>query len=291
MTKIFLTNFLDLQPDLEITALLIAALMSFTCNLYLSQVIYRLRQLNQRQNQFLAHLAHRLKTPLACVLVNLDLASLDLKEQNYGHLKRVLASAKISLIQLSNLFSNFLSLNQLTKTNQPKMADFSFSELLTKTGQHFQPLLGARKLSLKIEANLCLIGHSEKINELIWNLLDNALKFTDPKIGRIEVSCQQSDNALVLVVKDNGIGISSKDLRQIFRPYFQVKPAKASCGLGLAIVQAITKLHHGQISIQSQLNQGTTITIKLPIKIQKLRLKTFLKVFTRALKPHLPHFR
>ena len=107
------------------------------------------------------------------------------------------------------------------------------------------------------------------ISRILLNLLSNAIKYT-PEGGNIDLTLDQHADQIILQVKDTGIGISADDLPYIFEPLFRVNESKdiEGTGLGLSIVQDCVIAHHGQISVESQLDIGTTFTVELPTNVK-----------------------
>ncbi|MCC5637697.1 ATP-binding protein [Nostoc sp. CHAB 5844] len=108
-------------------------------------------------------------------------------------------------------------------------------------------------------------GDLERLQQIILNLLTNAVKFT-PQKGRIEVSLQTHENQAQIILSDTGCGISTELLPYIFDTFFQADGAKKGLGLGLAIARNLVQLHDGTITAQSPgIGQGATFTVKLPL--------------------------
>jgi signal transduction histidine kinase len=114
------------------------------------------------------------------------------------------------------------------------------------------------------------MGDKTKLYQLFFNLIDNAIKYT-PEKGSIYISVKEEQNYAVIEIKDNGIGIPAEDLPHIFRRFYRVHKDRSKKmggnGLGLAISKLITEIHNGEISVRSQVGEGTSFTIKLPITI------------------------
>jgi signal transduction histidine kinase len=108
-----------------------------------------------------------------------------------------------------------------------------------------------------------------KLQQVIYNLIDNAIKYT-PNGGKIRVSLEQVGRDAVLKIADNGMGIPKADQPHVFDRFYRVDKARArdtgGTGLGLSIVQQIVRLHGGSITVQSEPDKGTTFIIELPAK-------------------------
>jgi signal transduction histidine kinase len=118
-----------------------------------------------------------------------------------------------------------------------------------------------------------VFGNPQHLRQVIYNLFDNALKFTRAA-GRVQVELCAVDQHAVLTVRDTGIGIHAEDLPQVFSRFFQGTNRKSGAheargtGLGLSICRAIVRSHEGSIHVDSQLNQGTRFTVKVPLASQ-----------------------
>jgi signal transduction histidine kinase len=111
-----------------------------------------------------------------------------------------------------------------------------------------------------------LHGDRDLLVVLFSNLLDNAFKFTRPG-GRVEIRATEDARLAVIEVADNGLGIPAADLDHIFEELYRADNARetAGSGLGLALVQRIVALHHGSLAVRSRPEQGTVVTVRLPL--------------------------
>jgi two-component system phosphate regulon sensor histidine kinase PhoR len=111
-----------------------------------------------------------------------------------------------------------------------------------------------------------VMGDSERIEQVLVNLVHNAIKFTPPK-GEIKVFCRIQDDQVVISINDTGIGIPEDDLPHIFERFYKVDKARSGSGtgLGLAIAKHIVQAHSGDIWVESQEGKGSTFTFSLPI--------------------------
>ncbi len=124
------------------------------------------------------------------------------------------------------------------------------------------------RLTCDVSGHFNISGDNRLIQRMIANLLDNAIKYT-PAGGRIDITVNaQNNHAVALTVKDSGIGISEKDSSRIFERFFRCDPSRSEVGigLGLSFARAIARAHGGDITVNSQPDQGSTFTITLPKK-------------------------
>ena len=115
--------------------------------------------------------------------------------------------------------------------------------------------------------NIKYRGNEELVHQVWINLISNAIKFSHIN-GDIEISCKKVDNNVVVKIRDYGIGIAKNDIQRIYDKFYQADTSHSTNGngLGLSIVQEIVKLHDGDIKVESQINNGTTFTVYLPLK-------------------------
>ena len=109
-----------------------------------------------------------------------------------------------------------------------------------------------------------------RLQEIIYNLLDNAVKFSQPD-GRIRMGATCDDNRISLSVSDDGAGIPTRDLSRIFERFYRADKARhrefGGTGLGLSIVKHIAQLHGGSVEAESELGRGTTVRVHLPLVV------------------------
>jgi two-component system NtrC family sensor kinase len=123
------------------------------------------------------------------------------------------------------------------------------------------------EIELELQPNLpTFTGNSQKIEQVLVNLMVNAAQaIPDDRRGRVVVRTRHADGQVVIEVADNGKGMSEKTLKLIFDPFFTTKRAAGGTGLGLAIVYRIVEEHQGAIGVASQVGEGTTFTVKIPV--------------------------
>ena len=113
------------------------------------------------------------------------------------------------------------------------------------------------------------MGNETQISQLLLNLLINAFHATEAKSGSVMVSTKVKDDKLLLVVSDNGYGISEVSMKHIFEPFFTTKKGGEGTGLGLAIAEQVVEAHHGSIAVESKEGEGTTFFVEFPIFFDK----------------------
>jgi signal transduction histidine kinase len=120
----------------------------------------------------------------------------------------------------------------------------------------------------------CVSGDPDALRRLLFNLLDNAIKYTSAG-GKVEVRCERDEEFARLIVSDTGIGIPSEHIPHLFERFYRVDPARSreagGTGLGLAICRSIAEAHDGQIHLESTEGRGTRVIVALPLRTTRAR--------------------
>lgn len=231
----------------------------------LNQMIEELSGVETLRTDFIANVSHELKTPLAVM-------------QNYGTL---LQSPELSDEQrieygkaiqeqtnrLSSLVTNILKLNKLENQQiYPNVEKYYLGEQLCECMLTFEALWEEKKIEIETDIDdEVLIEADKELLDLVWhNLLSNALKFTDEN-GKVTMSLHKDDQYVYVQVKDTGCGMSVETGKNIFKKFYQGDTSHATKGngLGLALVKRVIDICGGEISVSSQLGEGSTFTVKL----------------------------
>ena len=143
------------------------------------------------------------------------------------------------------------------------------AKLLEQSVELFSMLTEEKNIRLRFrmpESSVLVCGDRMRLQQMLANLLDNAVKFT-PENGEVDVSLQVERDSVTLAVRDNGCGMSEDDLQNVFKRFYRADNSRSlpGNGLGLSLVQAIVKAHNGSIEISSQINEGTVVWVTLPL--------------------------
>lgn len=238
-----------------------------------NHMISRLQAAFERQKQFTSDASHELRTPLAVMRGDIEITlRRDRPSEEY---KRVLTSNLEEIIRLSRLVEDLLMLargdsGQVELRCEPVNLD----KLCQQMADYISPLAQQREQTLtynSASAEVTVNADLQRIKQLLLNLLDNAIKYTEPG-GKITLDLKAEDKCAVITVSDTGRGIPTEDLPHIFERFFR-RSAKTSdrsasgFGLGLSIVKWIVDSHGGKIETRSQAGQGTEFIVKLPLLI------------------------
>ena len=222
----------------------------------------RLETAFESQRQFVADTAHELRTPLSTILGNVDL--LLRYGQEPQRRKPALAAIKREGERTSRLAASLLLLAQADAGQKLILKPVELDEIVIEVYEQAQALTEGVPILLDDCENAWVQGDPDRLKQILLNLIDNGLKHTDPP-GQITLSLKCSADQAYLSVKDTGCGIPTADLAHIFDWFYRGASgnSRRSTGLGLSIVKWIVEAHQGSITVQSELNQGTTFTICL----------------------------
>lgn len=223
------------------------------------------------KSQFISMVSHELRTPLANMKEGVTIVLDGVVGEINDEQRNFLDIAKRNIDRLAMLINDVLDFQKL---GGGKMRlDIQENNINEVVGEvHKTMALSAKKrgidLSIKLEDDPPKASFDrDKIIQVLTNLVGNAIKFT-PEQGRVSVCVQQQAEELVIRVTDTGMGIPKEALPRIFDRFYSVhRPGKQvqGTGLGLAIVKKIVMMHGGRIEVESQINQGTTFTVFLPL--------------------------
>jgi len=223
------------------------------------------------QKRFISDASHELKTPLSTMQTSIEVSLRD-KKLSLKEAKKVLNEMLSDVNNLKYLTNTLLGLSKYQQNQHIVFENINSVKFSKEVYEKFKKQANQKniKLTKKIE-NFNFLGNSDELKKLISILLDNAIKYT-PKNGKISLSIYKNKKFVYLKVKDSGIGISQKDLPHIFERFYRADSARTSAqndeggfGLGLSLASDIVKSHKGKISVNSQLNQGSTFVVKLPL--------------------------
>lgn len=229
-----------------------------------------LEDLNQSKDQFLAMLAHELRNPLACIRHAVDL--LDVSPSPAESHQDLLNVMSRQVTHMTHLLDDLLDVSRISRNEiKLRIAPVEMGHVLTDAVEALQPMFDEYHhtfiLNLPHE-NVVVKGDRSRLEQIIVNLLNNAVKYTDPG-GRIALSLEFDESEAIITVEDNGIGISEQMLQKVFDLFSQVDRsldrARGGLGIGLTLVKNLVSLHGGSVEAGSDGEGfGSTFIVRLP---------------------------
>jgi signal transduction histidine kinase len=229
----------------------------------------KLKSVDKLKTEFMNIAAHELKTPLVPMVGYLHLID---KKKLDAEDKENLEIAIRNTQRLQRLVGDILDIAKLeSKVMKFNMEDVQLGRAIKDAISSAAPFAKDKKIYLKSEApaKLPIIkGDFMRLSQVLTNLLNNAIKFTDK--GGITVRARRSGGDVVVEVSDTGIGMAKQEIPKLFAKFYQAdssaKRKYGGTGLGLAICKEIIKAHRGNIWVESELGKGSTFAFKVPVK-------------------------
>ncbi|CDO01657.1 alkaline phosphatase synthesis sensor protein PhoR [Oceanobacillus picturae] len=228
--------------------------------------ITEMKKLELMRKDFVANVSHELKTPITSIKgfaeTLLD-GTMDDKEASKEFLGIIYNESE----RLQLLIEDLLILSRLEKEDfQLVLSEINLKQVVAEVAMLMKHKMDKKKLSLSVNISdeAIIKADKERLKQVIINLLDNAINYT-PVNGQIWINGENTNDKVMIEVRDTGIGIAQEALPRIFERFYRVDKARSrdtgGTGLGLAIVKHIVEVHRGDIQISSDLNKGTTVSV------------------------------
>ena len=263
----------DKRLEIEVSAVPFRANSNQTGGaIVLFRDITQRRRLEEMRRDFVANVSHELRTPLSIFRGYLE-TLLEHPKQSPAELLRIFEVMEKHSNRLNLLVEDVLSLAQLEEPG----ARLSYTEIylpdfLGAILRDWEKRFEAKLLNVSIDAPVdlpVLSADENRLQEVIYNLLDNAVKYSQPE-GKIVMKAAREGDQVRIGISDQGIGVPSRDLPRIFERFYRADKARSrelgGTGLGLSIVKHIVELHGGSVEAESTIGRGTTISVRLPIR-------------------------
>ena len=230
--------------------------------------IEHLQRLQKMRSQFLANVSHELRTPIFSIQGYIEtLLNGALHDQNVN--VKFLEKANLNTIALSNLLNDLIDISMI-ESGEMRMSYryFKVNEFMKQIVQDNLKVAEDKSLELiylPAKEGLEVFGDKEKLKQVMVNLIQNAIKYTEK--GKIEISVEEDTKNAKIRIKDTGIGIPEIYLDRIFERFFRVDKARSrsqgGTGLGLAIVKHIVEAHNSKVVVSSKLDEGSEFSFLL----------------------------
>ena len=229
------------------------------------QMLKRLDDSFTRLSQFSADLAHELRTPIANMLGEAQVALT--RDRTAPEYREIIESTVAECERLSRIVDNLLFVARVDSAREPIARKwFDARAAVEKIAAFYQMVADDHNVTINCSGDGQIYADPDLFERAVGNLLDNALRFT-AEHGAIRVAVLKSDTDFEVTVSDNGWGIAAEHLPRVFDRFYRAESSRSSdgAGLGLALVKSIAELHGGSATIQSELNHGTTVVLRFPV--------------------------
>jgi PAS domain S-box-containing protein len=230
------------------------------------------RELDRMKTEFVSQVSHELRTPLTAIkgftemLLDGDAGDVNDEQQEYLNI------VKSNVDRLVALINDLLDISRIESGRiKLDLGPINLSEIITSVVTTMRPLLEGKSQTLTTDVASDLpmaMGDRDRVVQVVTNLVSNAHKYTQSG-GQIRVSAQRDEEFLRVAVKDNGMGIPAEDIPKLFTRFFRVDSSLTreigGTGLGLSIVKSIVELQGGRVSVESELEHGSTFAFTLPV--------------------------
>ncbi len=240
----------------------------------------QLRKIDSMKSEFVSVASHELRTPLAAIKNAVQLMLSGKTGEINENQEKFLSMAERNINRLTNILNDLLNLSRIESGKiELKFENIALKEIIELAASSLRPHADVKSIQIEVEIPESLpaiYGDQEKIEQILTNLIGNAIKFT-PEGGKILISAKSPShdqkggygNMVAISVKDTGIGIPAEQLDAIFEKFHQVEGSLhrsvSGTGLGLAITKGLVEAHQGKILVESELGKGSTFTFTLPV--------------------------
>jgi two-component system sensor histidine kinase SenX3 len=236
------------------------------------------RRIEETRRDFVANISHELKTPIGAI--SLLAEAVEDAAEDPDAVRKFASRMGIESARLSDLVSQIIELSRLQADDplvHPDVVDVD--EVLTDAVERRRMDAERKQITLTVAGvvGTRVLGSARQLGVAVGNLVENAMVYSDPGarvVVAAHVQARSDDDYIEITVSDNGIGIPAAELERIFERFYRVDYARSRAnggtGLGLAIVKHIAAIHGGEVSVWSQVGQGSTFTIKIPAHLHDI---------------------
>jgi two-component system heavy metal sensor histidine kinase CusS len=228
------------------------------------EMLKRLDDSFTRLSQFSADLAHELRTPIANMLGEAQVALS--RDRSAAEYRETIESTIGECERLSGIVDNLLFVARADAATEPvEPVRFDARAAIEKIAAFYETIAEDRHITINCSGRGQISADPALFERAVGNLVDNALRFT-PENGSIQIALTEHPGDFEIAVSDNGSGVAAEHLPRVFDRFYRAEPSRGSdgAGLGLALVKSILDLHGGSARIHSQIGHGTTVSLTFP---------------------------
>jgi len=237
-----------------------------------NEYVEKLKEIDRKKLEFSSMVSHELKTPLVPILGYVQMLQ---KPELMGELndnqKEAVNEIYFSTLRLQRLVGDILTTQKLDLGKLDfNQEEINVNELLSIVQKEFNPITTQKNIQLKIDSDesISIFSDKDRIHQIFSNLIKNAIDFVESDKGEIVIGAKNDGENIEFFVKDNGIGISEENQKEIFKKFYQIDTSTSrkrdGSGLGLSICKGIAEALGGNIWVKSNLNSGTMFYFKIP---------------------------
>ncbi len=228
--------------------------------------------IEKQRMEFVSNASHELKTPLSSIKLMAD-SIIQTPEIEMDYVREFLTDMNEEVERLNRIVNKLLyitKLHTLTATMSGPLELINLKDVVGGINKNLLPIaeMEEKELVLNADEDILIMANKDILWQAVYNIVDNALKYTGEK-GKVEISLIKEKKRAIIVVKDNGVGISSEDVHRIFDRFYRVDKARSretgGTGLGLSIAHSAIEFHNGSIEVDSRVGEGSEFKIILPL--------------------------
>jgi len=230
---------------------------------------------NRTKSEFLANMSHELRTPLNAILGFSQMLEIEMfgphGDKRYSDYATAINTSGTHLLQIINDILDISKIEAGETTVEETDIDIRKTMGICAAMVEGRAKDAENRVSIVVSENIPALRADERhVKQIVINLLSNAIKFT-PAGGQVTVDARLNENSCMeIVVADTGIGIAAKDIQKVLQPFWQVAESQnrrhSGTGLGLPICKSLVELHSGDLTIDSEIGKGTTVTVSFPLE-------------------------
>jgi signal transduction histidine kinase len=232
-----------------------------------NEMLATLRNAYEAQKRFIAAASHELRAPLSIINANLEFLG---QEHLMRPIERTqtIAEARAQALRMARLVADLLVLARADAGMPLARQAVELDRVLLEVVGELRHVVKGQRLEIESFQPVTVQGDADRLKQLVLILIDNAIKYT-AATQHVTINLRQENAIAELIVRDTGVGMSSRDLLRAFERFYRADDARAldagGTGLGLPIARLIAEEHGGTVKLTSELGRGTTATVRIPV--------------------------